>query len=143
MALQPPQPDAPQSLPDHLPQPTPGELSEGSQAIGEAAAMAAGLDMSDREKLNRVNDLFRTDRRESHFHRVTICGLWFAASMFALMFLVLVLHYILPDSKRFLTVEQVGHLQAFLFSGTLGGVLTGAVQKVIPNTVDKGAHKPN
>jgi hypothetical protein len=106
-----------------LPQPTPGEAGEGTQAIEEAAAMAAGADLSSREALNKFNALFREDRRDSHLYLVTIVGLWIVGIVFFISFVVLAAHMILPHQYRFLDAEDVKSLTQFLFSGFLGGLV--------------------
>ena len=47
------------------------------------------------------------------------------------MFIVLVLQYVLPTQARFLDAESTSRLQTFLFSGTIGGVLTGVGNRMI------------
>ena len=113
------------TLPLQLPQPTAEELNEGSQAIGEAAAMAAGIDLSDQEKLNQRNDLLRVDNYESHVHRLTICSLHVIFWLSAIMLAALVSQYVLPERWRLLSNEDAARLQAFLFSGALGSFVTG------------------
>lgn len=110
-------------LPENLPQPTPEELSEGTQAIGEAAAMAAGIDLSDREKLNNFNDLLRSDSHETHMHRITVCATYLGFGLSAFMLIILVSCYTIPSRFRPLDKDEILSLQGFLFSGVLGGFL--------------------
>jgi hypothetical protein len=106
-----------------LPQPTPDEAAEGEKAVGEAAALAAGTDLSDREAINRFNELFRADRKGTHLHRIGVCGLWVVAICVFSMFAVLVAHKVLPTPYRYLDVDDVKHLTDFLFTGFLGGLI--------------------
>lgn len=107
-----------------LPQPTPDEAGEGKKAIEEATAIAVGADLSSREELNKVNELFREDKRSTHLYRATVCVLWVVAVAFVVSFIVLALHKILPDKYRFLSGDEIKALTEFLFTGFLGGVVT-------------------
>jgi len=109
-----------------LPQPTKDEIVEGSDGLKEAAALGANVDLSNREKLSQFNSLGRSDKKEDHIHRVTVCGIYVVAGCCLVMFLVLVSQYTLPEKLRLLSQDDTSKLQAFLFSGTVGGILTGA-----------------
>jgi hypothetical protein len=119
------------TVPDlRLPQPRIDELAEGENGLREQAALSAGVDLNDREKLNALNSLGRSDQKEVHLHRCTVVGIYTVTVACAIMFFVLVSQYILPDRYRFLTGEEQEKLQNFLFSGAIGGLLTGAISKV-------------
>jgi hypothetical protein len=117
-------------IPENLPKPTASETAEGFQAIGEAAALAANVDLDDRGRINSLNSMLRDDRKDHHLHRLICAGFYVTGIACLMMFLVLVAHYILPSSRRFLDAEQVEKLQSFLFSGTVGGLLTTAAKRV-------------
>lgn len=114
----------PPPLPANLPQPTPEELSEGSEAISEAAAIAAGVDLSNREKINRFNHLRRSDVYENHLHKITVGGTYLVTGLCGVMLVVLVSQYILPTDMRVLSLAATERLQGFLFSGGVGGIVT-------------------
>lgn len=124
-------------VPRKLPAPTPEELVEGNRAIGEAAALKAGVDLSDRKRLNEFNALLRSESKERHLHNVTLCGIWVAGCAVAAMFVVLVLHYVLPPGARFLDAADVQQLQTFLFSGVIGGLLTRVAERVLPKDEER------
>jgi hypothetical protein len=107
-----------------LPQPTKDEISESGDGLREAAAIADNLDLASIKKKNQWNELDRTDSRERHIHRVSIWGIYIFAFCCFVMFIVLVSQYILPDKWRLLTDDEGSRLQAFLFSGLIGGVVT-------------------
>jgi hypothetical protein len=107
-----------------LPQPTPEEAGEGKKALEEAAAMAVGADLSSRAELNKINALFREDRRDTHLYRCTVFALWVIAGVFVLLFIVLAAHKVLPHQYRFLDPDEVHSLTEFLFTGFLGGAVT-------------------
>ena len=107
-----------------LPQPTPEEAGEGKKALEEAAAMAVGADLSSRAELNKINALFREDRRDTHLYRCTVFALWTVATVFVLLFIALAAHKVLPHQYRFLDANEVNSLTEFLFTGFLGGAVT-------------------
>lgn len=114
-----------------LPQPTPDEAGEGTKALEEAAALAVGADLSSREALNKVNALFREDRRDTHLYHVTICGLWVVGGAFFVLFVILAAHMVLPRPYRFLDADDMKSLTQFLFSGFLGGLVTKGGETLI------------
>lgn len=128
-------------MPDNLvlPQPTPQEAGEGKKALEEAAAIAVGADLSNREALNKVNALFREDRRDTHLYRVTVFGLWVIGIAFLVLFSVLALHKVLPGKYRFLDIDEIKTLTEFLFSGFLGGLVTKGTETLIKK---QGAKPP-
>jgi hypothetical protein len=107
-----------------LPPPTPEEAGEGKQALEEAAAMAVGADLSSRAELNKINALFREDRRETHLYRCAVFALWTVAIVFVLLFIALAAHKVLPQQYRFLSPDEINSLTEFLFTGFLGGAVT-------------------
>ena len=58
-----------------LPRPRPAELIEGPDAIREAAALAADINLARRRALNSFNELGRSDSREKHLHIVLVAGI--------------------------------------------------------------------
>lgn len=106
-----------------LPQPTPEEAGEGKKALEEAAALAVGADLSSRTELNKINALFREDRRDTHLYRCTVFGLWTITIIFLLSFAVLAVHRVLPPQYRFLEPDDIKSLTDFLFTGFLGGAV--------------------
>jgi hypothetical protein len=115
----------------HLTLPTPEEATEGTQAITEASALAAGVDLSDRAKINQLNQLWRTDRVDTHVHRILVCGIWMVAAAAFLMFAAIVANKLLPMERRFLGEKELREIYEFLFTGGMGGVVTEAARKMI------------
>jgi hypothetical protein len=121
----------------NLPPPTPEEAGEGTKALEEASALAVGADLSSREALNKVNELFREDKRDTHLYLVTVIGLWIIGVVFFLLFAVLAVHKVLPHQYRFLDTDDIKSLTEFLFSGFLGALVTkGGESLVKKNKVD-------
>lgn len=115
--------------PISIPKPTAEELEEGEDAIAEAAAVATGLDLSDRQTMNRLNKLLRRDEMDGHLHRILVGGVYFVAICAAVMFGSLAWGMAFP-AFSFLTPDQVTALQGFLFSGGVGAAFTVAARKV-------------
>lgn len=108
-----------------LPQPRPNEATEGPQAIGEAAAMAAGADLSSRESLNKFNILLRNDRVDDHVHRIVVCGIYLISICLAGLFVTWIWHVGSPARMHFLDVKELDGLKGFLVSGGIGAGITG------------------
>jgi len=107
----------------NLPQPTPTEAAEGTQALGEASAMAAGVDLSDREALNKFNQLMRSDKADGHMHHLVVCGMYFVGVLAAILLGAIVLNEVMPMNKRWLGESELKEIYQFLFNSGFGGVL--------------------
>lgn len=116
------------NAPLNLPKPTATEAGEDAKAIQEAAILAAGTDLEKQKITNDIAALVRSNSVETHTHRIILCGYYaFAAAMFVLL-IVLVLHKVMPDARRFLTPEQVKDVQDWLIAGAIG-FATGSWKK--------------
>lgn len=122
--------------PPDLPQPGADEIEEGAAAIVEAAAVAGGVDLSNRAALNKLNGLLRRDAMDGHLHRILVIGLYVAALCIGAMFVSLVWNMATPAAYRFLDAGQVSALQTFLLSGTIGSAITAAARKVVGGSND-------
>ena len=113
-----------------LPRPRRAELIEGPDAFREAAALAADIDLAHRQTLNDFNELGRSDNRERHLHIVLVLGIYLVGACCAVMFLVLVAQYILPPRLRLLDEPDTSRLASFLFSGTVGALLSAGASRL-------------
>ncbi len=113
-----------------LPRPRPDELIEGPDAIREAAALAADIDLSRRRALNDFNELGRSDNREKHLHVVLVLGIYLVGVCCAFMFVVLVVQYTFPPRLRPLDEQDTTRLATFLFSGTVGALLSAGAGRL-------------
>ena len=113
-----------------LPRPRPDELSEGPDAIREVAAFAADVDLSRRRALNDFNELGRSDNRERHLHIVLVLGIYLVGACCGFMFLVLVVQYTFPPRLRLLDDADTTRLASFLFSGTVGALLSAGAGRL-------------
>jgi hypothetical protein len=116
-----------------FPKAQPPELLEDEKSLGEAAAFAAGIDLSSREKINKFNKLLRDDGLETHVYRIVCVGVYLVASVALLAFSFLAWHFLASPNYHWLTPEGVEKLQNFLFSGGLGAALTGIGKKFLKN----------
>ena len=122
-----------------LPRPSPADLIDGPDAIREAAALAADVDLSRRRALNDFNELGRSDNRERHLHIVLVLGIYLVGICCAAMFVVLVAQYTLPARLRTLDEADTTRLATFLFSGTVGALLSAGASRL--GRADQGKHK--
>jgi hypothetical protein len=114
-----------------LPEPTPDEASDGSKALTEAAAFAAGIDLSNQQQLNNIRRLIRGDKVETHLHNILMCGCWVVAIGVFASFAVLFWRVLAPENLRFLSENNINTIYKFLFTGTLGGVVTKAGERLM------------
>lgn len=79
------------------------------------------------------NDLRRNDKLKSVFHWVVVWGIRIAFMIFIGVFLIRVLHLVMPHCDRWLTDEDIQGIDKLFFSGTVGGVIGRYIKVVIPN----------
>ena len=79
------------------------------------------------------NDMYRNDKLKAVFHWVVVWGIRFAFFIFISVFLIRVLHLVLPHRCRWLTDEDIQGIDKLFFSGTVGGVIGRYIKVVIPN----------
>ena len=81
----------------------------------------------------RDNDLKRHDKLKGVFHWVVVWGIRVAFFIFLAVFLIRVLHLVLPTCNRWLTDDDIQGIDKLFFSGTIGGVIGRYIKVVIPN----------
>lgn len=69
------------------------------------------------------NESKRKEGLKNAFHKIMISIVWVGFSMFLVVFIIRVLHFILPLHYQWLSNEQVQGIDKLLFSGALGGFL--------------------
>jgi Flp pilus assembly protein TadB len=102
---------------------------QGDPELDDALQSARVL--SDQENLNKKNELARNDSAGKHMHYAQLIGLYVLVFCVTALFVVLAWHYGASANWRFLSPEQQDKLQQFLFSGTVGGVLTGFGKNIL------------
>ncbi len=78
----------------------------------------------------------RNDQLKAAFHRVAIWGINIAFFIFVCVFLIRVLHLVLPGQGRlckWLTQEDIQGIDKLFFSGTIGGLIGRYLKVVVPD----------
>ena len=102
---------------------------DGDRARAEEAALVAGFtrkQMADRA-YRAEHD--RSERFRNHFERLAIVALWSMAIAILLIAAVWLLHMILPAERRWLTTEDLSHIQSIVTAGLLVGVIGNHFKK--------------
>jgi len=91
-----------------------------------AQAEQEDRDWANEEELRGVRH-----RNDVRWHKsygwVVVILIWFFVILFILTLVVLSIHYLTPLS--FLTDAQLSRIQSIIFSGTIGSVVTGMLQR--------------
>lgn len=106
----------------------------------DAGVQEAGLlgnDWSeDKIKQNaKLNEYERSEKFKNHFERIVIYALWGVVGIIALMFLVWILHLILPEKCHWLSKQQTDYLQTILV-GSVSGVISTIAAKHLKKRLD-------
>ena len=121
----------------NIPEPKVTESGD-NKAAKEASALALGLNISEKELDNKINALSRDDQVQNHLHRVIVWFIYLAGLLIAISTVVLVWHYIMPESLLFLSHERLEGLRSFLFTGGVGAGL-GALGRSKLKITEKNA----
>jgi len=81
----------------------------------------------------RGNDYKRKDGLKSAVHQLTVWGIRIAFGIFISVFIIRVLHLVLPECHRWLSNEDIQGIDKLFFSGTIGGILGNYLKDVLPN----------
>jgi hypothetical protein len=98
-------------------------------AQAEAAQLSEGLTKDELEKRAEVAEHGRTERFRDHFERLAIFALWVSAIAIALVGSVWLLHMVLPCRYRWLSTEDLSHIQSIVTTGLLVGVIGNHFRK--------------
>lgn len=116
--------------PANPPGPNPDEVEEGPAALAEGLGLAKGVDLSDRQALNRFQQLLRRDAMDGHLHRLLVVALYLIGGTIILLVIALLYNMAAPEGARFLKPDEVKNLQSLLFSGAIGSFITAAAKKL-------------
>lgn len=110
----------------------PGGRSSSPDKRAKAEAKLFSLDYegtsdSDLAAQNRKRD----ESTRHNFHRIFIWGLRVVGISLIVMFVVRVLHIILPESWNWLTSQSLQDIDRMLFSGAAGGLLTKYLEPIL------------
>lgn len=93
---------------------------------------------SDKLAKQEVKEKFRGDeiRAEEAKQAIHKAFLWFlrvAAFAFIALFIVRMIHFMLPQNWCWLSAEQTQSIDRFLFSGAIGGLVGNYLKQIFPN----------
>jgi len=67
---------------------------------------------------------------QDHLHKIVVCGVYVIGALIIVAVGIWLYHFIVPTEWRFLTLEQIESLQNILFSGAIGGAISGQAKKI-------------
>jgi hypothetical protein len=79
-------------------------------------------------------DAYRQERARQHLHNVFICFIWIAGMTFITLFIVRMLHFILPDAYCWLEDSRIQAIDKSLFSGAIGGLIMNHIKQTLPRS---------
>ena len=85
------------------------------------------------DALDLTPDQQRDDHKKQVWHTIFIWGLWIFAVCLGIMFVVRILHIILPARFCWLTDAQISSLNEIVFSGLVGTLLGKQMKQIIPD----------
>jgi len=102
----------------------PDESGQTARSMAEGKGYREALSLFGDNQM-KPNELGRSDNRGRYLRAAQFFGIYILSMAACALFLVLVWHYGASTAWRFLSPEQLDKLQLVLFSGTIGGLLTG------------------
>jgi hypothetical protein len=106
-----------------------GESSLKDAAQQEAATLASGLSRSQLEDNAAVADHHRSERFRNNFENLAIFALWVLSISVAAIGAIWLLHMVLPAKFRWLSTEDLSHIQSIVTAGLLVGVIGNHFKK--------------
>lgn len=108
---------------------TAADPTTGDPAQREAADFAASKSRKQLEEEAYVAEHGRSERFRNHFENLAVFALWVSAISIALVALVWLAHMIMPTSRRWLSNEDLSHIQSIVTAGLLVGVIGNHFKK--------------
>jgi hypothetical protein len=107
---------------DLIPQLIQGAVNAATPAPPDAKARL--------EEQRLFGDAKRSERYKSCIHWISVIAIALIGLTIVAVLIARIIHLILPTNRQWLTSEQAHSLDEYLFSGTVGGVLTQAIRKI-------------
>ena len=85
------------------------------------------------EEKRLFGEAARRERYQAATHWVIVAGVGMIGIAVVIVLTVRIIHLVLSPSKQWLSAEQIAEIDRFMFSGTMGGVLTSVVRKLQKN----------
>jgi cation transport ATPase len=99
------------------------------QAIAEEEFLSRNSAPEELKKDAERQEHHRNQRFRHHFEHIAVCTLWLAAIAIASVGAIWLWHMIAPSNLRWLTGEDVSHLQSIVTAGLLVGVIGNHFKK--------------
>ena len=112
------------------------QLDKVGSEITPSHSPLSGAMAKREEKETFRGDAKREERAKQHLHNIFICFIWIAGIVFIILFIVRMLHFILPDSMCWLSQDRIQAIDKSLFSGAIGGLIMNHIKKTIPRSKD-------
>ena len=71
----------------------------------------------------------RDEKAKDHMHYAFVVFIWVAFITFIIVFVIRVLHFVLPENLHWMTLEQVQSIDNLIFSGAIGGFIGNYFKK--------------
>lgn len=115
-----------------LPPPSHGSQDPGQDSLAkqETAEFENSYYQNTQDDLEAANERRKETTRE-HFHRLFILGLRIVGISLIAVFVVRILHVVLPDYCQWLSKEQVQEIDRMLFSGAAGGLVIKYLEPIL------------
>ena len=108
---------------DPLPQPDLSEITADDSAYAEALGLHTGQNIQSRKLANQIKQLERTDTIFGHLHLILLIAIWVISITSLILFVIMAIHYAIPEKLQFLSKEQLSDIKGVLLNGGLGAVL--------------------
>lgn len=103
--------------------------ADNSQAVAEEKSLSKNCTPEELADIARNREADREQRFKDAFEHIAIQVLYIGATVIGVLAVIWALHLVLPEDKRWLTSEQLTHLQTLLTAGVLVGVVNGHFKK--------------
>jgi purine-cytosine permease-like protein len=118
-----------------LPGPTPSEIEVDDSAYAEDLGFHTGVNIQSKKLANQLKKLERADTIFGHLHLILLIAIWVISITSLGLFVVMAIHYAIPEKWAFLSKDQISDIKGVLLNGGLGAVL-GIVAKQYLNDRD-------
>lgn len=100
-----------------------------SLAFQELATLSSGRSPEELEADEREREFSRNQKFKDHFERIAIVALWVFAAAILAVGSIWLWHLLMPPKCRWLTTEDVSHLQSIATAGLLVGLVSNHFKK--------------
>lgn len=95
----------------------------------EIESLTQGLSEDELRRRATNNEHNRSERFRDQFETLTIIALWAAALAIAAIGIVWIAHLLLPERRRWLSAEDLTHIQSIVTAGLLVGIVGSHFRK--------------